>query len=472
MTAVVMGGDAGGAGSAYSDREKVSCILKAAAAGDQFAFESAAADLDGCDKVAEVARAVKDGNKRGALHFAALRGHAKLVRFLIGELKCAVDEADAEGDTPLLLAARGGFADAAAALLDAGANPRARGAGGAEPVHHGAASGCAALLKRLLEAGAPVEAASDAGPPLLWAAGQAHAECVEALVQAGASANAVNGDGVTALVMVAALGGDHGAAACVRALAAGGADMNRRMAQMDAFTALHVAADMGDAEVVSTLLECGSDPNVSDASGFRPIDVAAAAGDKAIVKLLLSKTDPAPGVKPWTVESVIKAAQASGARAAAAPAPPPPQARKPTPPAVPAISPEATAAAAAAKALGDSAFALRKDYPEAVAAYTTALEQDPYNGTVLANRSLCRLMLGDREGALADAEGAVKYRPDWGKAHFRRGAALEAFERWEDAANAYFDGVQVDGANVALARAFRECIERGRAAHIAATQKK
>lgn len=78
------------------------------------------------------------------------------------------------------------------------------------------------------------------------------------------------------------------------------------------------------------------------------------------------------------------------------------------------------------------------------------------------------------EEAVADADAAIERKPDWGKAYYRKGAALQALKRWEDAATAYFEGVQVDPGNLALGTAFREAIEGGRAEHQAqlARQKK
>lgn len=52
----------------------------------------------------------------------------------------------------------------------------------------------------------------------------------------------------------------------------------------------------------------------------------------------------------------------------------------------------------------------------------------------------------------------------WGKAFYRKGAALQELGRWEDAATAFFEGVQVDPENLALGVAFREAIESGRSA--------
>jgi hypothetical protein len=61
----------------------------------------------------------------------------------------------------------------------------------------------------LLEGGAHVAASSEAGPPLLWAAGSsaAGAGIVQALLAVGADVNAHTAAGVTALFMAAASGG-------------------------------------------------------------------------------------------------------------------------------------------------------------------------------------------------------------------------------------------------------------------------
>lgn len=63
-------------------------------------------------------------------------------------------------------------------------------------------------MEALLGAGADVEAASEAGPPLLWAAGSsaAGAAVVRALLAAGADVNARAAGGITALFMAAASG--------------------------------------------------------------------------------------------------------------------------------------------------------------------------------------------------------------------------------------------------------------------------
>jgi hypothetical protein len=45
------------------------------------------------------------------------------------------------------------------------------------------------------------------------------------------------------------------------------------------------------------------------------------------------------------------------------------------------------------------------------------------DATVYSNRSLCKLLMGDGEGALSDAYQCRMMRPDWAKACYRQAAA-------------------------------------------------
>lgn len=49
------------------------------------------------------------------------------------------------------------------------------------------------------------------------------------------------------------------------------------------------------------------------------------------------------------------------------------------------------------------------------------------------------------------------------QAHYREGSALAAMHRWEDAANAFFSGYQVEPTNKILAEAFQFAVKQGRA---------
>lgn len=51
-------------------------------------------------------------------------------------------------------------------------------------------------------------------------------------------------------------------------------------------TALHMAVKQGDVEVVKTLLQHGADPNLKNARGESPLDIAKEHGHDTIVPLL------------------------------------------------------------------------------------------------------------------------------------------------------------------------------------------
>jgi len=57
----------------------------------------------------------------------------------------------------------------------------------------------------------------------------------------------------------------------------------------------------------------------------------------------------------------------------------------------------------------------------------------------LSNRSLVYLRMSRLESALADADRVVKSEPLWAKGHFRKGAALQALSRQEEAFRAFFE---------------------------------
>lgn len=57
-----------------------------------------------------------------------------------------------------------------------------------------------------------------------------------------------------------------------------------------------------------------------------------------------------------------------------------------------------------------------------------AIDLDPTDATLLSNRSLCWIRLGQADHALADAKACRALRPDWPKACYREGAALRLLQ--------------------------------------------
>ena len=67
------------------------------------------------------------------------------------------------------------------------------------------------------------------------------------------------------------------------------AGINVNAKDRDGSTALMIASERGDAEVVKLLLENGADPNAGDTSGYTALMFASYSGDLEIAKLLVKK---------------------------------------------------------------------------------------------------------------------------------------------------------------------------------------
>eukprot|EP00850_Spirogloea_muscicola_P009422 SM000053S17379 [mRNA] locus=s53:55947:59955:+ [translate_table: standard] len=459
------GGDIDG-GAAVAERAKVDSLLRAAQDGSLQAFKDAVQALcsEG-DDVVETMIGVKDANGRTALHFAAGQGRMEILEHLLDELRTPADIPDAEGDTPLIHAARNGHVAAVKALLEHQAaastsNPNS----GASAIHHAAGCGSRELVELLLDRGVDVNACSDAGSPLLWACGNGHDDVAVGLLDRSADCNVVNSDSVSALLISAAAG--H--TALVKLLLSHGANPGVRATGR--VTPLHVAAEQGNIDIVNALLDAGADPNALDDEGAMPLTAATAQGCSEVVHRLLPLTSQKCLPPVLSSDALVEGAQHPAFQqrstldgdeknvdvGADSPATSHP------------LTLKKAGLALEAKQRADEEFK-RRNFQTALDAYTQAgllaIELDPENATLYSNRSLCWMRLDQAEQALADAQDAKRLRPDWSKAAYRLGRALRHLLRHEEAANAFFEGVQLDPENVEMAQCFREAVEAGRAAH-------
>ncbi|CAI9102678.1 OLC1v1000980C1 [Oldenlandia corymbosa var. corymbosa] len=440
------------ASDALAVRDKVQNFLNAALTGNIEDFKKFAKQLDDGKGLQQTVADVKDANNRGALHFAAREGQTDMCKYLVEELKVDVNTKDDDDETPLLHAARQGHTVTAKYLLDCGADPTIPSQLGATALHHSAGIGDTDLLECLISRGVDVNLQSDAGTPLIWAAGHGQLDAVRLLLKHNANPNLGTEDDVTPLLSAVAAG----SLPCLELLIQAGADVN---VTAGGATPLHIAADHGSPEMIECLLKAGADPNAGDEDGSKPIQVAAARGNKKAVEILFPVTSQIPGVPEWNVDGILKHLQSETDGK-----PKEGNEINSQKQHVPEVAPEAKKKAAEAKARGDEAFK-RKDFPMAVDAYTQALDFDPSDGTLLSNRSLCWLRLGQADHALSDARACRALRPDWPKACYREGAALRLLQKFEEAATAFYEGVQLDPESKELVAAFREAVEAGREAH-------
>ncbi|CAN8269680.1 unnamed protein product [Cochlearia groenlandica] len=466
--------------TALAAREKVQQFLNAACTGNLDFLKKVAEQLDEGKDLAKTVESIKDANKRGALHFAAREGQTEVCRYLLEDLKLDANTKDEAGDTPLVHAARQGQISTAKYLLEHGADPNIASELGATALHHAAGTGLFSyhflcnevfcfhlyvlsilvlgeieLLKELLTRGVSVESQSESGTPLIWAAGHDQKEAVEVLLEHKANPNAETEDDITPLLSAVAAG----SLACLELLIKAGAKAN---VFAGGATPLHIAADIGDLELINCLLKAGADPNQKDEEGNRPLEVAAARDSKKIVEILFPLTTKPESVSNWTVDEVLahmksKLEQEENSNKAKS-------GENGIKKDLPEVTPEAKAKAAEAKARGQDAFH-RKEFQMAIDAYTQAIDFDSTDHTLFSNRSLCWLRLGQAEHALSDAKACKELKPDWPKACFREGSALRLLQRFDEAANAFYEGVLLSPESKELIDAFREAVDAGRKFH-------
>ncbi|XP_037918666.1 tetratricopeptide repeat protein 28 [Hermetia illucens] len=90
------------------------------------------------------------------------------------------------------------------------------------------------------------------------------------------------------------------------------------------------------------------------------------------------------------------------------------------------------------------------DFATAVGLYTDALALDPGNYILYSNRSAARLKQGQFALALQDATKARELCPQWPKAYFRQGVALQCLGRYGEALASFSAGLAQDPNNKQL----------------------
>jgi ankyrin repeat protein len=187
------------------------------------------------------------------------RGEPQWRAWVDSRSRDAIGARDANGNTPLHLAALRENAEAVDALLKHGADANATNLAQATPLHYGI--GSERIVRALLQHGAKPDVVSTAGmTPLLGAARHAtSAVVIRHLVNAGADVNAIIPQLKMSVLAQAVFGGDHES---IRFLLEKGANPNGG----EGFRPLVVAAYTGDREIAELLLDRGAD--VNSANGF------------------------------------------------------------------------------------------------------------------------------------------------------------------------------------------------------------
>jgi ankyrin repeat protein len=220
----------------------------------------------------------------------AVRNQDRAAVQRLARTRALVNQAEADGATPLHWAADMGDAGTVSLLLNAGANPSMANRLGITPLYLAASNRHADVARLLLKAGASVSTVTTSGETILMAAARSgDPALVSALLDAGADVKAVGAQfGETALMIAAS----ENQPAVVDLLTRRGSDPNERskaftytkdrfglegvltILPRGGWTALMYAARQGATEAVLALSRAKADLNLKDADGSTALHFA------------------------------------------------------------------------------------------------------------------------------------------------------------------------------------------------------
>lgn len=415
-----------------------------------------------------------------------------------------IRQKDKSGNTPLMLACQLGDSNLALKraniLMKHGGTKQvlARAKSGATALHFAATNGHVELLPKLVEHGkAALYAMSTSGTPLHWAAGGAAENSrndsadvrmrlvatIEELIRLGAKPDIVSEQGITPLILAIASNHDANATILVR----NGAD--RGIILQGNVTVFHMAADLNLKSTLRALIDDQNDQATADViekclalqnfEGRTPLQMAVKEKHIEAVRLLMpggEHKNDLESAKLFIDENKDEADEASGAnvepvvkgendwKALKERAKDSAEALIKQEKEKPFITPERKEQGATMKAEGNVHFG-KKEWSDAINAYSKAIEYNPCDATYYSNRSACYLELKQYEKALEDGYSSRFLKMDWSKACFRISKAKQALEDYEDAAVWAWNGVTLDDTNDELKSLMQKCINLGKKKH-------
>ncbi|MDB4794760.1 ankyrin repeat domain-containing protein [bacterium] len=227
----------------------------------------------------------KDEDGLTPLDHAVWGGHTEVAELLIAN-GADVNAKDKYGWTPLLHAARKGHKEIVELLIDKGADVKAKNGWLRTSLHFATTKEIAELL---IDKGADVKAKDDGeSTPLHNASLEGHKETAELFIAKGADVNAKDEDGKTPLDDAEEVREDDSPEN--KAAKKETADLLRKYGgKSGAKDSIHVAATVGNIEIVQQHLDAGVDVNTKNKLGRTPLLYAIQEGHKEIAELLIAK---------------------------------------------------------------------------------------------------------------------------------------------------------------------------------------
>jgi ankyrin repeat protein len=440
----------------------------------------------------------KDGEGFTPLHHAAQAGHIDAVVCLMELIKdsakqrATVNAASQDGTTPLMAAMSRGHENVVRMLLSLGAEVSAARTGGARVIHLAAMAGTPELIALVCAAAkdesAEVNAPSDVGFPLHWAAAAHNPGIITELIKHGAKPDEPNADGVRPLSMAAASGDDKTVAAL---LDSGKCDT--MAASPDGTTALFASAAAG--HVHASVLLIKHTPALFwkiGCDGLLPVQVTAFNRHTECAKAMVEALPEAARTPPsdFTGESPELMLDVSGLDSKMK------EKRQDDEEEIRALVAGESELAAKCKLAGNDLIK-SKEVQAAIVEYTQGIEHcaratssvnrwirlvgdDKVDkelieklsvevfAPLLCNRSSLYLQTGKHDDAIKDAEYATKLAPKWPKGHFRLAMAYTKKAMHAEAAQAFWDAHQLDSkapGAAGLLKLFKKAVSLGKLQH-------
>uniref|UniRef100_M8BTN2 Fibronectin type 3 and ankyrin repeat domains protein 1 n=1 Tax=Aegilops tauschii TaxID=37682 RepID=M8BTN2_AEGTA len=288
------------------------------------------------------------------------------------------------GATPFMLSAQSGHVSTVKYFLDHGGDLVKGLNKGRTVLHHAVCIGCCKVTEFLLSKGVPVDIDCGHGTPLYMAAINEQDKTVKILLDHHANPNIII-SGANSPLMSALV---YRSLKCMKLL-------------------------------IKVLCKSYNE------LGRLPVELAAIRDCMEEVEMLFPVTSPIPNVPNWSIEGVISHAKIEEKK--------------------PIEQRHLERRKSLFKSHADKAFK-QKDYKMATKFYDLAIEHAE-SATLYANRSLCKLLMDDGEGALSDALMCRMLRPDWAKACYHQGAAHMLLKEYKQACDALLDAQNLDPGN-------------------------
>ncbi len=217
---------------------------------------------------------------------AIYKAHLDVVKYLI-DYRAKLDLADVDGSTPLLHACSDDNVDCVEALLAAGANASLASKWKRTPLMYAAKVGDDRIVQDLLAHKVDIDANSNQGPAIMWAASNNKLSTAKLLGDAGANVNLAPENGGADQYTTLGAAAANNNPALLDYLIGKGADLNG-VGGADGRTPLIAAVDFGRADSVEDLIAHGADVNKATKDGSTALMIACSKGRREIAQILIN----------------------------------------------------------------------------------------------------------------------------------------------------------------------------------------